>query len=394
MVPKYDKGGELYIGLDNTQPLQQVQLLFQLLEGTENPEAIPFTGNDKIQWSILNIDHWVQLDSNFLLGNTTDNFLKTGIVSVVIPNEATKENTLLPSGKVWLRAQSDKNFDAVCKFIAIHAQVVLATFHNNENELSHLETGLPTGTISKLSQRNAHIKSVHQLYGSFGGRTEEKDAAYYQRISERLRHKDRAINLWDYEHLILEKFKEVYKVKCLTHTLDTNFNAAGHVAIVVIPDTINHNSYDIFQPRLSTAKRNEIQMYINRLNTLFVEAQIVNPDYEEVRVSLNVVFNSGYDDYFYTNQLEEDIKKYLSPWAYKETSKLRFGVTFHRSKLIAYLEQLEYVDYLDSVVLFHIKKTNSQGVETVNIKPSSAKAILVSAKKHSVHAIKSNCSTN
>lgn len=392
IVPKYTKGGELYIGLENTLPLQQVQLLFQLLEGTENPLASPFSVNEKITWSVLSGDLWMDLGSDFLLGNTTDNFLKTGIVSVIIPNEATIEHTLLPPGKVWLRAKSTKSFDAVCKFIDIKAQVITATF--NENELSHLKTGIPAGTISKLTARNAHIKSITQPFGSFGGAPEEASAAYYQRISERLRHKDRAINLWDYEHLILERFKEVYKVKCLPHTLNNNFNAPGHVALVVVPDTVNQNAYDIFQPRLSTAKRNEIQNYINSLNTFFVEAQVINPDYEEIKITLNAKFNTGYDEFFYTNQLEEDIKKYLSPWAYKDTSKLRFGVTFHRSKLIAYLEHLDYVDYLDSVVLLHLKKPESTGIEKINIKPSSAKAILVSAKKHSVTAIKSNCKTN
>jgi len=200
--------------------------------------------------------------------------------------------------------------------------------------------------------------------------------------------------MWDYEHHILEKFNDVFKVKCLNHTKDNNFHAPGHVAIVVIPDTVNQNAFDIFQPRLSTAKRNEIQTYINQLNTMFVEAQIINPDYEEVKVTLNVQFNIGYDQNFYTTQLEEDIKKYLSPWAYKETASINFGVTFHRSKLIAYLEQLEYVDYLDSVVLRHIKIPGSTGTVKTNIKPTSAKAILVSSKEHSITPITSDCKSN
>ena len=124
---------------------------------------------------------------------------------------------------------------------------------------------------------------------------------------------------------------------------------------------------------------------------MFVESKIINPDYEEVKVTLNVQFNLGYDQNYYTTQLEEDIKKYLSPWAYKETANLHFGITFHKSKLIAYLEQLEYVDYLDNVVIRHIKTPGSTGTPMTNIIPSSAKAILVSAKKHSVTAITSDC---
>lgn len=391
VAPEYCQGGELYIGLTATVALQQIQLLFQLLEGTENPLANSFHYNEKIIWSVLKGNKWQVLSSDYLLGDSTDNFLKTGIVTVTIPSEATTEHSLLPPGMVWLRAHTRRSFDVVCRFKAIHAQVVRATFNNNSNDLSHLVDGLASGTISKLTERNAHIKSVTQPYGTFGGSPEEGDNQYYQRISERIRHRDRAINLWDYERLILEEFKEVYKVKCLNHTKDNNFHAPGHVAIIVIPDTVNQNAFDIFQPRLSTAKRNEIQKYINQLNTMFVDAQIINPDYEEVKVTLKVQFNKGFDQNYYTTQLDEDIKKYLSPWAYKETSNLHFGITFHKSKLIAYLEQLEYVDFLDSVVIRHIKLPGTPGTAMTNIRPSSAKAILVSAKKHSVTALTSDC---
>ena len=124
---------------------------------------------------------------------------------------------------------------------------------------------------------------------------------------------------------------------------------------------------------------------------MFVTPQSINPEYEEIKVRLKVQFNTGFDEHFYTSQLEEDIKEYLSPWAYKITAGLRFGVAFHKSKLIAYIEQLPYVDYLDSVVLRHIKTSGSTGDVKTNIIPSSPKAILVSAKQHEVVSIQSNC---
>src|SRR5690606_35091776 len=147
----------------------------------------------------------------------------------------------------------------------------------------------------------------------------------------------------------------------------------------------------IFQPRLSTAKRNEIQNYINELNTFFVSAEIINPDYEEVEVTLGVKFNTGFEENFYTKQLEEDIKKYLSPWAYSESSILNFGVAFHKNKLISYLENQQYVDYLDDVIVKHRTSETSAYFEKTNVIPSSPKAILVSATKHFITAVQSKC---
>jgi len=392
LVPSYCKGGELYIALEETESLQTVSLLFQMLEGTENPQAVPFSGKEKIIWSFLTGDSWLPLDSTLLLGDTTDNFLKTGIVNVTIPREATEEHAMLPSGYVWLRAVSNKSFDAVCQCINIHAQVVPATFLNQDNDLSHLENGLPAGTISKLTQRDALVKKVEQPYNSFGGQPEESSKSYYKRVSERIRHRDRAVNLWDYEHLILEQFKDVYKVKCLNHTEGDNYHAPGKVSLIVIPDIVNNNAFDIYQPRVSTARRNEIDAYINKLNSFFVTAEIVNPDYEEIEITTGVKFNEGYDENFYEGKMEVAIKKFLSPWAYEETNGINFGVTFHRSGIIEYLEQLEYVDFLEDFVVKHRKDQFAVYEEKVNVLPSSPKAILVSAKKHNVTSVQSKCS--
>ena len=393
LLPTYCKGGELYIGFENAEPLQQINLLFQFLEGTENPLAEAYAFPDKITWALLANNTWVELDSNHLLGNTTDNFLKTGLVTVAIPKEATSHNTLLPSGFIWLRAQTDKNYDAFCQLLNVHAQATTATFINQGNDLSHLEKGLPANTISKLTERDALIKKVSQPYSSFGGSPEENNASYYRRVSERIRHRDRAINQWDYEHLILQQFKSIYKVKCLNHTTGDNYLAPGNVSLVVIPDIVNNNAFDIYQPRVSTAKRNEVQQYVNNLNSFFVNAEIINPDYEEVEITAGVKFRKGYDENFYTGQLEEAIKKYLSPWAFEETNNLNFGVTFHRSKIVQYLEQLPYVDFLEDVVVKHRKSTTDAYEAKVNIVPSSPKAILVSAKKHFVYPVESKCST-
>ncbi|MAP80897.1 MAG: phage baseplate protein [Aequorivita sp.] len=391
LLPSYCVGGELYLGLENTEALQQVQLLFQLMEGTENPLAESFSATEKISWAVLSNNLWMELSSEYLLGDSTDNFLKTGIVTVTIPREATKNNTLLPAGKVWLRAKSTKHFDAVCKFINIHAQVITATFVESENDPTHLENGLAANTISKLTERDSAIKKVLQPYNTFGGCGQESDENYYRRVSERIRHRDRAINLWDYERLILEKFPEVYKVKCLNHTKGEDYHAPGNVAIVVIPSIKNNNAFDAFQPRLSTAKRNEISNYINKLNSFFISAEIINPNYEEVEVSLSVKFNTGFDENFYTKQIEEDIKKYLSPWAFSETSVLNFGVSFHKNKLISYLENLSYIDFLEDVIIKHrTSKTNSYS-EKINVIPASPKAILVSAKKHFITSVQSKC---
>ena len=390
LMPNYNETGELFIGLENVKNLQTVSLLVQVLEGSENPETESFSGNEKVEWSVLCNNYWKTLNSDNMISDETDNFLKSGIVKFSIPREATSTNTLLPEKLFWVKAKINKKFDAVCKTINISAQSVLAQFSDNKNDLSHLKNGLKAKTISKLVKRAANVKSVSQPYNSFNGKPEESNKAYYQRISERLRHKNRAITLWDYEHIILQQFPEIHKVKCLNHSktevIEKNgetenkrtFLAPGNILIVVIPDIVNKNVFDIYQPRVSKATLNAVQNWVNKLNTLHVNAQVINPDYEEVMVELKVKFHKDFDKNYYKKVLIKDITKLLSPWAFEDSARLEFGITMHRSSVINYIENLEYVDYLEDVKL--IKENNS----SKNVEPSSPTAILVSAKDHTV----------
>jgi hypothetical protein len=193
----------LFIGLENAEALQSVSLLIQVLEGSENPLVTSFLENESVQWSVLCNNGWKNLKGSIISDNT-DNFLSSGIIKISLPREASKDNTLMPENLIWLKVEMNKTYDAVCKVLNIHTQAVVATFENNENDVSHLETGLPSETIKKLITRVPQIRSVSQPYNSFGGTPEESDEHFYRRISERLRHKKRAITLWDYEHLILQ----------------------------------------------------------------------------------------------------------------------------------------------------------------------------------------------
>lgn len=393
IIPKYCNGGELFIGLENAQVQQNVALLIQVLEGSENPQTAPFGATEKVQWAVLCDDKWKNI-TNDIISNNTDNFLNSGIIKFSIPRQATQNNTRLPEGYIWVRAKMHKAYNAVCKAINIHTQAVRATFKDGENELSHLNNGLPAGTIKKLITRIPQVKGVTQPYNSFNGIPEESDQRFYRRISERLRHKNRAITLWDYEHIILQEFPDVFKVKCLNHTyiedennaIKDNYVAPGHVTLVVIPDSVNKNVFDIYQPRVSKALINKITTFINTKNTLHINANVINPRYEEVSVTLEVAFLESFDERFYSKQLEEDITKFLSPWAFSVEQEIRFGIDLHKSILIDYIEKLPYVDYLQNVVIEKDKVIMGNVIT-----PSNPRSILVSAKSHNISTVLTTC---
>ncbi|WP_299677260.1 baseplate J/gp47 family protein [uncultured Dokdonia sp.] len=397
LVPANVPGGQFYVGLD-AMPSQRISLLIQTLEGSENPEVDTFGDREKITWEVLSGNTWRNL-SEYILEDDTNNFLKSGIVKFDIPRDVDVNNTRLPKDLVWVRASMKRSYDAVCRVQGVFTQAVLTTFENNDNEVSHLETGLEAETISKLITRIPKIKSVNQNYNSFGGVYEESDVQYYRRISERLRHKNRAITSWDYEQLILENFPEVFKVKCLNHTSEDSFMSPGNVTLVVVPDTRNKNAFDIYQPRVSRNSLSTIKTYINSLNTAHVNASVINPNYQELRVAIAVRFFEQFDEEFYKKQLDIDIKKYISPWAFEADRSIVFDVSLNTNLMLNYIEHLAYVDYIDNIRVYKIipvidedgNRTFREELQTSASIIADPKSILVSAKQHQVTIAKKVC---
>ncbi len=402
LIPKYEHGGELYLGLEKAIGGQTVSLLIQLLEGSEKPDQKEPDSQAKVTWYVLCENKWTSLSPNYLLLDETDNFLRSGLVKISIPREANTTNSLLPQGFVWLKAQMPNEFNSVCKAIGIHTQAAKAQLSDNKNKQLGFVNNLEADSISKLIIRKPKIKSLSQPYNSFGGITKEASTDYYRRVSERIRHKNRAITAWDYEHLILQNFPCIHKVKCLNHTCskiinnsrNTNYLVPGSIVLVVVPDITNKNVFDIYQPRVSKAKLNQIKTLISQLISPHISIEVINPYYEEVTVDLKVKLHRGYDNHFYTKELEKDITKLLSPWVYDKTKSLPFGVSLHKSVLIEFTEKLDYVDFVTDFKLYQSGLANIEQTNVKQASPSSPEAILVSSKSHNISAFIDNSVNN
>jgi len=380
-VISYDTAGEFYIGLNHAITGTILSILFQVAEGSENPDSPVFEKEKPVEWFALSNNEWKPLNEDFIVADNTNNFLRPGLIKFLLPEEMNNDNSLLPAGYRWLKAKLPRNIlpDSVCRFISVLAQAEVAEFYNEGNELSHLQTGLLPKTIGKMVNKQAAIKSISQPFGSFDGSAEESEKHFYIRVAERLRHKNRAVNIWDYERLVLEKFPSIYKVKCLNHT-STDFELSpGSVRIIPVPDVRNKNLYDILQPKVSKNTLSEIETYLSTLNGFHVDCKAENPLYEEIQFKFEVMFHKQYDPKTYTRILKNDIKKFLAPWFDNEFSEIHFGGELYKSKAIRFIEDRPYVDFITE---FEMINTTISNNDTDKIAASNSRAILTSHKQH------------
>jgi baseplate J-like protein len=396
LLPQYNAEGSLFIGIEGLKPPQTLSVLFQHAEGSANPDAEKQT----ITWSYLKDNYWIDLDNNkHILADGTDGLLNTGIIWFDIPELITNTNSLLQSGYFWLRASVPEQADAVCDLVDVRAQAVLATFDDHDNDPDHLRNPLEAETIKKLLFSDSAINKVEQPYASFDGQIKEQQPEFYTRVSERLRHKNRAITIWDYEHLILQKYPDVYKVKCINHTRYdgtlTNYSeiAPGHVTLIVISNVFNKNAVDPLRPKTSLARLSDIDEYIKSINPPCVEIHVKNPVYEEIKVDFQVKFQKNIDIGLHTQKLNKEIKEFLSPWASDCPKEVRFGGRVHKSMILNFVEERSYVDYVTCFKMFHIvpgDPDNNPTKDVDEIVASRAITILGSHDEHKVQFIPSD----
>lgn len=385
---------EFFIGIEDLVPPQNLALLFQVADGTADPQSNK--PDPHIHWSYLRHNEWLPFQPENVI-DETNSLLHSSVITFAMPRDASKENTLLASGLYWIRAAVAKESDAVCRLLQVSAQAFEATFQDQGNDPAFGAKVLLPETIHKLSLPNSSVKGIVQPFESFGGRGEESAEGFQTRISERLRHKDRAITMWDYERLVLEAFADIYKVKCLNHTqYEENTGggfiykelAPGHVTVVTIPLQESLHRRDPLRPYTSLGLIDKVEAFLKERLSCFVKLHVKNPEFEEVKVSCKVRFREGVDETFYLNTLKEEIIKFLSPWAFEGYPS--FSNTFQKSVIIDFIEELPYVDYLTNFSLTHTwRKTDGGNVseEKERVEGSRAVSILVSARDHQIEVI-------
>ncbi len=387
LLPVYKDEGTLYMGITRLTTPHVLSVLFQMAEGSANPDV----EKPAVQWCYLRNNEWVPLATAAILSDTTNGLVNTGIIQIKIPVDATAGGSLMSDTLHWLKVSAPTNITGISDTIAISAQAISVTLASEVVASSHFKTPLAPETITGTLASIPEIKNSTQPYTSRKGKPAEEGSIFYKRLSERLRHKNRAITTWDYEHMVLDKFPEVYKVKCLPST-----DQLGKVAIVVIPDIRENLPFNPFAPKVAADTLFQIREFLDNHSPVYAEIAVHNPSYLQILTRCTVQFNPGYDTDFYKEKLIEEIKRFLSPWAYSQDSDIRIGGSLHASVLINFIAERPYIDYVANLKLFQSEDGKTfTDVRSINngksiVVPSRPDTVMVSGATHFIDIVDEN----
>ncbi|KVX02770.1 baseplate J/gp47 family protein [Shewanella frigidimarina] len=367
LFPRYAFDGNLFIGLEAHGLADEISLFFELDEKANLNRG---DGASDIHWFYLLDNHWQAFDERQILADSTSGFITSGIVTFRVPANMTANNSVMPAGQFWIRASANRDLNCYGRCLSISAHGAKVTRRLKADETGTRLTGIAQW---KAIQAQVGLAKISQLTPSFAGKSAEQSPEFKQRVSERLRHKGRAVTPWDYERLILEAFPEVERVKCFPNLIyQTQGTFPGHILIMVRlrVSMCAHTPCDNFHA--SSKILNNIQCYISRLCAEFISVDVRNPIYESLQVRCAVKFNAGVHPGSAIRQLNQDICDFLCPWS--ERGNVGFGWTLKVKDIESFIRHQPYIKFVTQVSALHIvagnqgELANYQLLDSVNVK--------------------------
>lgn len=386
LLPVYKEQGNVLIGLKSLDITGDLTLYFQLTKEGDNTKQIK---DAEVAWYYLSHHGWKELPAKCVLSDTTNNFIASGVVTLNLPEDMSARNPMMPVDQYWIRASTKTHAQYFPKLMAIKPHTLKVTHYQESNNGSHHITyDKNKWTILQAIPGISAVKQAGDLYG---GRDKELDAARYTRISERLHHKNRASSPWDYEHLLLEKFPDIEKVKCFPSTSSRGpVNRAGSVLVVVVPSQKLMSASACRKLHLDQGKLFQIKSYLKNKTSPFVKIEVINPVYEMVQIRCKVKFKRNEMSGGYHKQLDQALSEFICPWSSRGYNG-RFGWSFRKKDVESYIRSLEYVDYVTEVSMLHITTQDgmqycmtdtAKQTESVAVSPQYPWSLPIPAERH------------
>lgn len=401
LFPAFPFEAALLIGVKDLKLPARLTLLVQVSDGSGDPlkQAPP------LQFAYLDGDGWTAFEPQDV-DDKTRNFSASGVLGLNVPEAADLAHRILPAGLHWFRIAASADADALNRLLSIDAQAARAVFADAANDPAWLETPLSAGSISKLVVPDPAIKKIVQPYNSFDGRPVESAPAFATRVSERLRHKDRAVAMFDYESLVLEAFPRLYRVKCLNTTelvrdaqnriVADNELMPGAVTVVAVPWTHGQNARNPLRPYTDQATLTAVDGFLRKRISPFVRLEVQNPKFEEVQVDFQVRFKPEVGDIaFYIDELNKALVSFLTPWSRADGAEITFGGKLWKSTVIDFVEEQPQVDFVTTFRLYHKVDIDAPDgswspIDVEMIEATTARSILVSAARHTISEVPGN----
>lgn len=200
---------------------------------------------------------------------------------------------------------------------------------------------VPAMTIRRLLDALPAVDKVYNPVPASGGAAAETLDRTKQRAPRFIRSQDRAVTSQDFEVLAREASAEVARVSCLQ-------TEAG-LKLVIVPHADARVRAPFPGPRLLDL----VRRHLDARRLLNVELDVTGPSYVPVDLSARVVVLASFAENLgdLRTQLQETLRRFVHPLFGRDGQGWTMGRALPISELYHTMEHLEFVDYVEDIVV-------------------------------------------
>ncbi|MBV7534711.1 hypothetical protein KW842_02925 [Duganella sp. sic0402] len=307
-------------------PASAISVLFELVPPAGGwPGSLP---TPSWRYSTNGVSNWQPLQ---LVRDASNGLRQTGIIRFLVPPDAAPQYLRVSLGK------GDPSQYPLLSALWMNAAYAVWQGPGGARQLG---TPLPSGSISSADPALDTLGDIVQPAPSAGGRAEATGAAFDQWIAERLRHKEVAIQAWDYANLLLDAFPSLWQVAVIPASGNGAMPRAGQVWITPVPGPDTPAVDDATCPSNSGQMLAAISDFLAARSSPFIELSVSNPPYTRLQVVAELLFVAGEHEADCISRLNTELISWLSPWPATDTRSTRY---YTRPEIANFIRQRPYV---------------------------------------------------
>nr|WP_252733584.1 hypothetical protein [Paracoccus marinaquae] len=351
--------GQLFIQITGPNPTGPTVICFDIAESA-HLRLVPRP--NPVRWCYLSAHGWKDMPETSLSSDTTAGLMRSGLVTIDLPEDAIEHSPEMPAGGVWIAA--------VATTRRLHVFPRLNRISVNGIWVRRGDSswrGDEPGRVWSFNPPQPGIGAIREIATPGDVHPPETTDAYVARVGERLRHRRRAVTPWDIERMVLQEFPEVWMVKCLPHLDRTDPAPMPGVATVVAVRrppggrTPRHPEPCLFD----VAVLQRIHDFIAGQGTAFARFEVVNPAFERLQVRAKIAVEAGRENGAMAQALKHELARYLSVWTAGRALQ-RFGWSLNTRALKAHIADLGYVRGVTDFSVLHLSADDSRSHELLD----------------------------
>ena len=256
--------------------------------------------------------------------------------------------------------------------------------------------GLPAGEMPQLAplsikqsaQKMPEISAMIQPFGSFGGVPAENNVLFNQRVSQRLKTKDRASNDQDFVTAVKLADATVFYVKRLATT------QVGVIKLGLVQGYTNSSTANAFRPVVPRAEQVVIQDYLATRISAMAQISLGNLAHVPLSVKAKLVISEAVNANDLLLALQAAIDLYLSPWIQAPQAQYSLAEGLSKSAFTQFIASFPEVKAVQSLTLKTSSDTVANNSSQDVLFPNDDGSIWVASATHTITFIRATSSAS